>query len=247
MGKKPYNDREEEEGSMNLRIKSLFRERPALLWYQILIKFSGKPNPIRLWDDDQYFNELMKKIKRYTLVDKKRCFMIYQLAKQVSSFSGDAVEVGVYKGGTAKLLAELFKSQNKALHLFDTFAGVPPSDVNRDIHKQGDFRDTSLENIKAYLRDYKNIYYYQGTLPATAKPIENLSFCLVHIDVDIYKSVMDCCEFFYPRMERSGIIIFDDYGFLTCPGAKMAVDDFFSDKIEKPCYLQSGQCIVIKL
>jgi len=218
-----------------------------LLGYQILNNCLGRPNPIRLWESDTYFNELMKKIKHHTLVSKKKCFMIYQLAKQVASFPCDAVEVGVYKGGTAKLLAEMFKSQNKALHLFDTFTGMPSADVNRDIHKKGDFKDTSLESVKDCLRDYKNIYYHQGYFPTTAKPIENLSFCLVHIDVDIYKSVMDCCEFFYPRMERSGIMIFDDYGLLTCPGAKMAVDEFFSDKPEKPCYLQSGQCIIIKL
>ena len=91
------------------------------------------------------------------------------------------------------------------------------------------------------------MFFYQGTFPKTAGPIENLTFCFVHIDVDIYKSVMDCCTFFYPRMEKCGIMIFDDYGFLSCPGAKMAVDEFFYDKPEKPCYLPTGQCIIIRL
>jgi O-methyltransferase len=42
-------------------------------------------------------------------------------------------------------------------------------------------------------------------------------------------------------------MVFDDYGFLTCPGAKKAVDEFFSDKREYPCYLPTGQAIVTKL
>lgn len=218
-----------------------------MLWYLIFNRLIGKPNPIRLWDSDKYFNELMEKIKDYTLVDKRRCFMIYQLAKQVSNFSGDVAEVGVYKGGTAKLLSELFTSQNKGLHLFDTFTGMPPSDASRDLHKQGDFKDVSLESVKAYLGDSKNIHYYPGFFPLSAKPVENLKFCLVHVDVDIYQSVRDCCEFFYPLMERSGIMIFDDYGRLTCPGAKIAIDNFFTDKTEQPCYLPTGQCVVIKL
>jgi O-methyltransferase len=41
-------------------------------------------------------------------------------------------------------------------------------------------------------------------------------------------------------------MLFDDYGFYTCPGAKMAVDEFFADKSEMPIYLLGGQCFVIK-
>jgi len=42
-------------------------------------------------------------------------------------------------------------------------------------------------------------------------------------------------------------MVFDDYGFESCPGAKAAVDEFFSGKIERPWYLPSGQCAVVKL
>jgi len=68
----------------------------------------------------------------------------------------------------------------------------------------------------------------------------------VHIDVDIYQSVKDCCEFFYPRLHAGGVMLFDDYGKWTCPGAKLAVDEFFATKPEKRFYFPSGQCFVIK-
>lgn len=100
--------------------------------------------------------------------------------------------------------------------------------------------------MKAYLSDCKNIRFYQGVFPSTAEDVRNITFCLVHIDVDIYQSVIDCCNFFYMRMQKGGMMIFDDYGFLTCPGAKVAVDEFFADKPEYPCYLPTGQCIVIR-
>jgi len=58
---------------------------------------------------------------------------------------------------------------------------------------------------------------------------------------------MDCCDFFYKRLARGGIIIFDDYGYITCPGAKKAIDEFFSGKPEYPCYLPTGQCFAIKI
>ena len=43
------------------------------------------------------------------------------------------------------------------------------------------------------------------------------------------------------------MIIFDDYGFITCPGAKNAVDEFFGNQKETPCYHQTGQAIVMKI
>jgi O-methyltransferase len=201
-------------------------------------------NPDHLWDDDARFNDLMKQIAGRTLVDKTRCFICYQWARQVSELPGDVAEVGVYRGGTARLLSKVFESKHKTVHLFDTFAGMPASDPMRDRHQERDFGDASLESVKAYLQDCRNIRIHPGLFPATSTPIEDKTFCLVHIDADIYASVMDGCRFFYPRMQKGGVMIFDDYGFLTCPGAKLAVDEFFTDKPEHPCYLPTGQCIV---
>jgi hypothetical protein len=42
-------------------------------------------------------------------------------------------------------------------------------------------------------------------------------------------------------------MVFDDYDFPSCPGARIAVDEFFFDKPEFPIVLPSGQCVVIKI
>ncbi len=206
-----------------------------------------KPNPIHLWDDDIFFNQIYDKIKSYTLVDKKRCFMIYQLIRQILDLNGDFAEVGVYKGGTAKLISEISKRKpNKKFYLFDTFTGMPPTDPERDFHQQGDFSDINFSEVKHYLENNNDIKIFKGFFPDTADPIKDKIFSFVHIDVDIYKSVTDCCKFFYPRMVTGGVMIFDDYGFLSCPGAKEAVDDFFINKKENIIYLPTGQCLIIK-
>jgi O-methyltransferase len=66
------------------------------------------------------------------------------------------------------------------------------------------------------------------------------------VDVDVYRSILDCCEFIYPRLKTGGVMVFDDYGFPTCPGARKAVDEFFTGKPETPVILQTGQAIVIR-
>ena len=92
-----------------------------------------------------------------------------------------------------------------------------------------------------------NVNFYPGFFPATAAPVQQNSFCFVHIDVDIYQSVIDCCVFYYPRLPAGGALVFDAYGDLSCPGARQAVEEFFAERPEQPRYLPTGQCLVVRL
>lgn len=200
------------------------------------------------WYEDDRFRKMLWQIKGRTLVDEVRCYIIYQFAKRAAKLpNGDVAEIGVYKGGTARLLSKTLETTDKLLHLFDTFSGMPLTDLDKDKHREGDFSNTSLESVKKYLHDCRNVRFYQGVFPSTSEPVKEATFSLVHVDVDIYQAVMDCCLFFYPRVQKGGIILFDDYGFKSCPGAKMAVDEYFSDKPEDAFYLPTGQCFIIRL
>ena len=201
--------------------------------------------PMPLWDTDERFVRIMGEIT-YSLVDRTRCYMLYQFALEAFQCEGEVAEIGVYRGGTARLLAKALEGSGKRVHLFDTFEGMPSTDPSKDAHRQGDFSDTSLASVQQNLAGCENVFFYPGYFPATSPPIEGSVFSLAHIDVDIYRSVLDCCAFFYPRMVPGGKIVFDDYGYETCPGAKLAVDEFFRGTPEKPFYLPSGQCFVTK-
>lgn len=201
--------------------------------------------PLPLWNENPEFVQIFSQID-YTLVDHARCYILYQLAKRAAELPGDLAEVGVYKGGTAKLLALTVAPLAKALHLFDTFTGMPPAESGTDCHSEGDLGDTSLEAVERTLQGCENVHIYPGFFPNTARPIDGMKFCMVHIDADIYQSVKDSCHFFYPRLQPGGIMVFDDYGFRSCPGARKAVDEYFSNKPEHPLYLPSGQSVVIR-
>ena len=62
----------------------------------------------------------------------------------------------------------------------------------------------------------------------------------VHVDVDLYEPTLASLAFFYPRMNPGGVMVCDDYGFTTCPGATKAVDEFLHDKPEKMIALPNG-------
>lgn len=201
-----------------------------------------------LWKDNYEFTGLLHHTTGYTLIDDERLYILYQFMKAAGSLKGEVAELGVYKGGSAKLLAQTIvrNNFNKTLYLFDTFSGIPRTNPQKDIHKEGDFSDTSLIAVQRYLSDCKDIVYHQGLFQDTLNRVSSVGFSLIHIDCDIYESVNQCTEFFYPRLTSGGYMIFDDYGFRSCPGVKHAVDEFFTNKAEYPIYLPTGQCLVIK-
>src|SRR6185503_13560291 len=78
------------------------------------------------WFDDP-FTVCYRSIRDHTAVTEDRCYILGQLGRQCTYLPGDFAEAGVYKGGTACLLAQVMaeRSAAKRLHLFDTFAGMP--------------------------------------------------------------------------------------------------------------------------
>jgi len=198
--------------------------------------------------EDVAFQQVYNKIRGYTLVDSERCYILYQLSKHTQGFSlADIAEVGVYKGGTAKLLSECRATKQSTLFLFDTFEGMPTTDPIKDKHHTGDFNDTSVEAVTKLLGDMGGIEIRKGLFPATALDMYTESFRLVHVDCDIYTSVKECCKFFYPKVITGGVMVFDDYGFPSCPGAKQAVDEFCDEMGIQSIYLSTGQALIIKV
>jgi hypothetical protein len=61
----------------------------------------------------------------------------------------------------------------------------------------------------------------------------------------LYQPTFASVSFFYPRMNSGGLMLFDDYGFATCPGARRAIDEFFADKPEPIIDLPTGQAFVL--
>jgi len=166
-----------------------------------------------------------------SLLDQERIEALKEYCKLANEMEGDIVEVGVYKGGSANILC--LHSPQKHVFLFDTFIGLPPTKPI-DEHKEGDFSDTSIAEVMETLKPSENYSIHQGVFPRQGtEHTAGRKFCLVHLDVDIFDSVMECLEYFYPRMVPGGMIVIDDYNAPMCVGARLAVDKFLIDKPER--------------
>ena len=187
-------------------------------------------------------------VKEKTLVSPDRCYLLWKFAQQASQLAGDFIECGVFRGGTALLLARMLSQANKKLWLFDSFEGLSQDSLEKgDFYRKGEFNETSLEAVSELLSPYSHcVALRKGWIPASFIGSEHLQFSFAHVDVDIYDPALACCKFIYPRLVSGGIMMFDDYGYPACRGERNAVDEFFADKGHPVIVLPSGQALVIK-
>ena len=171
-------------------------------------------------------------------------FMIHSIVKTQVSFEGDMAEVGVYQGGSAKLICEAKKE--KTLYLFDTFTGLPKlSDDDTHFGKkhwyENQFSNTSVDSIKKLLDGYENVQIIKGEFPESGKEITDKKFCFVHLDVDLYKSTIDSLRFFFPKMILGGIILMHDY---HSDGIQKAFREFRNENDIQVIELTGSQAII---
>jgi magnesium-protoporphyrin IX monomethyl ester (oxidative) cyclase len=152
-----------------------------------------------------------KQVDVDSLLQKEEQEMLASYARSTEEIGGDMAEVGVYTGGSAKILCK--NSGERKVYLFDTFEGLPfveELDSHRNFYK-GQYA-ADYENVKEYLKEFDNVFVFKGIFPdETSDFIKDGIFSLVHIDVDVYKCMRDCLEFFLPRMQNGGVIILHDF------------------------------------
>jgi O-methyltransferase len=159
---------------------------------------------------------------------------------------GDMAELGVYLGGSARVIASA--CPEKRLHLFDTFEGLPETEAaERDPHGhlgKGLFAGNAVA-VCATMRGAK-YELHPGLFPETVDRMEG-RFSFVHVDCDLYSSARAAIDWFWPRMSPGGIMFFDDYG-CDFTGVTDAVEETFGPEQIVKQYGDGVQigCLVVK-
>lgn len=147
---------------------------------------------------------------------------------QSEEIDGDFVELGVWKGNSAAVLASYAAESQRKLYLFDTFSGFDERDtVGERSAEPGLFGDTSMDYVKATVGHSSTTVYIPGYFPESIIPeVQSARFALVHIDCDLYAPMKAALEFFYPRTSKGGMMILHDYSSGAWNGATQAIDEF---------------------
>ncbi len=200
-----------------------------------------------MWKHEPEFVDLYNSVRDIVTLDQKSAHVLFNLVKHCQNIAGDMAELGVYKGGGSKIILSRARNE-KRLFMFDTFAGFPAVNAGKDLYwTEGDFNNVNADSIRRAFAG-ANIKLCIGRFPDTTREVpDDTRFCFAHVDADLYQSQLDGCIYFYPRMTPGGVMLLDNYGSLSCPGAKTSVDEFFADKPEQVIYLATGQAFAIKL
>jgi O-methyltransferase len=194
----------------------------------------------------------VKNVHAFTGLSAEKLYILSYFARITLRLEGDIAELGVWKGGSAKFIADIFRGEcrtHKTFFLFDSFDGMREINSKEDRHQIGDFSDTSISVVKKLMASVDSnlaVVLKQGWIPSTFSGLEANSFAFVHIDLDLYDPITDALDFIYPRLVFGGCIVFDDYGFASCPGAKKAIDNFALRTGENILALATVQAVLIK-
>ena len=241
--------------ALKVNMRRLIRKLIHPLGYDLVSfpKLSGPYERIHVkssyapWKNDDAFNELFALISQYSLVDKHRCYELWQLVEQTNALEGVAIEIGVWRGGTGALIA---RRSNGPVYLADTFAGVVKSSDHDPHYEDGEHSDTSPKMVNDLLEklQIENVTLLQGIFPdETGHFVEDKMFRFCHIDVDTYRSAKEIVDWIWDKMVIGGVILFDDYGTETCAG----VCQYVNEEKEKPDRMHihnlNGHAVWIKI
>jgi O-methyltransferase len=136
------------------------------------------------------------------------------------------------------------------VYLCDTFTGVVKVSSNDLTYKGGEHADTAIELVENLIKklELDNVVILTGIFPdQTQHLIKDNKFRFCHIDVDVYQSAKDIFNWVWPKLVVGGIVVFDDYGFYTCEGISLFVDQERKKKNKIVIHNLNGHAIIIKL
>lgn len=186
---------------------------------------------------------------------KWRLWMISFAIKHVIEFTDsktfEFVECGVAEGTSSYIsLREISsnkKIKNFKMHLYDAWSTMNKEKLLQNELKRGENYSTlDITRTKKHLKQFTdNTVYHQGHIPNSfyEAPESPKSINYLHIDLNSAKYTIDTLEFFYPRIQNRGLILFDDYGDMAFNDTKLVVDKFFSKKSGVLLKLATGQAI----
>src|SRR5262245_8392004 len=201
------------------------------------------------WDDARDFGAILEQVRPFTMVPSESLLALSRVARATLTYGipGAFVECGVWRGGSAFVMAEMLRlagSPDRKVWLFDSYEGLPaPKEIdgpkafeytqNTDSPWYHDNCSASLDlvrNAAAGLGLSSYTEFVKGWFDQTLVPTRDRigPIAILRIDADWYESVRCCLESLYDQVVEGGFVIFDDY--YTFDGCAIAVHEFLAGR-----------------
>jgi O-methyltransferase len=230
--------------------RSLLQKGLGLLGYRLVPTAEPAPEPPPP-ELDAFDLETLEAARPFTMTSRARLIALVKAVHYLveAEIPGDVVECGVWKGGSMLAAARTLARRGdaaRALHLFDTFEGMPPpADIDRDAGGRAArellargapdshiVARSPLDEVRATMarsgHDPARIRFVQGKVEDTLPGAAPERIALLRLDTDWFESTYHELVHLYPRLSPGGVLIIDDYGYWQ--GARAAVDRYVREQ-----------------
>lgn len=180
------------------------------------------------------------------------------------ALGGQAAECGVFTGCSALTCCLAARAVDPSydgtgFHLIDSFAGLsePGEDDQIAVVPElgvgfvppeippGNYA-APLQYAQHSMKPFPGVAIHEGWIPAVFAELPDTGWAYVHVDVDLYAPTLASLEYFFPRLVPRGVLICDDYGAPTFPGARRAWDAYCDRQGLPFVVLPTGQAVLMK-
>lgn len=200
--------------------------------------------------EDTIFEPLWGRVEQATMMSRERAYALYQAVNYIidNKIPGSFVACGIWRGGPAMLIALTLLHRGvtwRDIVLFDTFTEVTDETADREDPSKTDMEavvrsakrqphgslawtmaseDEARTNIESCGYDPRRIRLVNGGAHKTLPLVQTGRIALLRLDLDLHDSTLVELETLYPRLERGGVLLVDDYG--TWDECRTAVDGY---------------------
>ena len=208
----------------------------------------------------------------HTGIRPAKAFRRYQAALHLARYfahtigvPGERAECGVFTGAASLLMCRLMRARHpgfdgSGFHLVDSFEGIGAPGAADALELRTDERGETvgafayakgamaapIEYARGAMREFPAARIHKGWIPEVLEALPDAEFAFVHVDVDLYEPTRACLEHFYPRLARGGVMLCDDYGSRTFPGAGRAWDEFCDRHGVTFVALETAQSVILR-
>jgi O-methyltransferase len=214
--------------------------------------------PTLHYDEEDLAREALETVDAFTMTSYPRMVTLWQQVRYLDrvGIPGSLVECGTWRGGACGMMALAHQTRGtptRAIHLFDSFVGLPEPLAEKDgsaaTQYAGGKATGALNSIRrcvASLEDNERLLgeiigypreltvyhvgWFEETVPAAVHEVDPIA--LLRIDGDWYESTRVCLRHLYPVVSPGGIVVIDDYG--RWMGCRRAVDEFLAELERTP-------------
>lgn len=238
-------------------------QRPKEGLYTPIFSYDGLINDPKVIHNHDFMRD-PRYVRAYEVAEKALGYdhkMFWRLhvalwcASQAQKLPGDFVECGVWRGFLATAIMSYipWPNANKQFYLFDTWEGLDErylTEGERSNQAKLDhfkpYYANQYESVKEYFSNYPNVHLVKGSVPETLGSVEIGAVSYLSLDMNCAPPELAAAEYFWDRLVPGGMILLDDYGFVSYEDQKRGFDQFAARHGIEVLALPTGQGLIIK-